>query len=66
MKLSFSLIVLALSACATTTAPRQHAPAGMSESPPAPGTITITGDQLKQTGRMELSDAMRASSTIFH
>jgi hypothetical protein len=66
MKLLFSLIVLALSACATVTPPRQHAPAGMSESPATPGTVTITGDELKQTGRTELSDALRASSPIFH
>jgi hypothetical protein len=66
MKLSFSLIVVALSACATVTPPPQHAPAGIVESPSNPGTVTITGDQLKQTGRTELSDALRASSPIFH
>jgi hypothetical protein len=66
MKLLLSLIVLALSACATVMPPRQHAPAGIAESPATPGIVTITGDELKQTGRMELSDALRASSTIFH
>jgi hypothetical protein len=66
MKLLFCLIVLALSACATVTPPRQHAAVDMSESMPTPGTVTITGDELKQTGRMELSDALRATSPIFH
>jgi hypothetical protein len=66
MKSLFCLIVLALSACATATPPRQHAAAGMSESLPTSGTVTITGDELKRTGRMELSDALRASSPIFH
>ena len=66
MKLLFSLIVVALSACATVTPPRQHAPAGMSELLATPGTVTITSDELRQTGRTELSDALRASSPIFH
>jgi hypothetical protein len=66
MKLLFSLIVLTLSACATATPPRQHAPVRIAEPPATPGTVTITGDELKRTGRQELSDAMRASSTIFH
>jgi hypothetical protein len=66
MKSLFCLIVLALSACATVTPPRQHAAAGMSESLPTLGTVTITSDELKRTGRMELSDALRASSPIFH
>jgi hypothetical protein len=66
MKSLFCLIVLALSACATVTPPRQHAAAGMSESPPTTGTVTITGDELKQTGRTDLSDALRASLPIFH
>jgi hypothetical protein len=66
MKLLFLLIVFALSACASITPPRQQAPAGMTKSPATPGTVTITGDELKQTGRTELSDALRASSTVFH
>ena len=66
MKLLFSLIVLALSACATVAPPRQHARAGMGESPATSATATITGDELKQTGRPELADALRASSPIFH
>jgi hypothetical protein len=66
MKLLLSLIVLALSACATATPPRQQAPAGMSESPATPGTATISGDELKQSGRTELTDALRALSPIIH
>ena len=66
MKLLFSLIVLALSACATTTPPRQHEPAAKTESRATAGTLTITGDELRQTGRTDLSDALRASSPIFH
>jgi hypothetical protein len=65
MKLLFSLIVLALSACATVTAPKQHATAGIAEST-TPGTVTVSGDELKRTGRTELSDALHASSPIFH
>ena len=66
MKSLFCLTILALSACATVTPPRQHAAAGMSESLPTLGTVTITGDDLKQTGRADLSDALRASWPIFH
>jgi hypothetical protein len=55
MKWSFCIIVLALSACATVTSP-----------PQTPGTVTITGEELKQTGRTELPDALRASSPLFH
>jgi hypothetical protein len=66
MKSLFCLIVLALSACATVAPPRPDAAAGMSESPPTPGTVRITGDELRRTGRTELSDALRASSPIFH
>jgi hypothetical protein len=65
MKLLFSVVVLALSACATT-APRQHAPADIAKAPATIGTLTITGDDLKQTGRSDLPDALRASSPIFH
>jgi hypothetical protein len=66
MKSLFCLIVLALSACATVTPPQQHAADGVSEPLPTPGTVTITRDALKQTGRTELSDALRATSPIFH
>ena len=66
MKLLFSTIVLALSACATVTPPPQHASAGMSQSPQTPGTVTITSDELQRTGRTELSDALRAVSPLFH
>jgi hypothetical protein len=59
MKWLFSMIVLALSACTTISPPARFEPA-------APGTLSITGDELKQTGRTELSDALRASSPIFH
>jgi hypothetical protein len=64
MKLLLSLTVLALSAC-TTVAPRPMA-AATSATPPTPGTLTISGDELRQTGRIELPDALRASSPIFH
>jgi hypothetical protein len=66
MKQLFSLIVLALSACATITPTQQHAPAGIAESPTTPGTVTISGDELKRTGRRDLSDAFHASSPQFH
>ena len=66
MKLLFSLIVLALYGCATVTPPRQPAPSAMSDSPATSGTVTISADELKRTGRTELSDALRAASPIFH
>jgi hypothetical protein len=66
MNLSFSLIVLALYGCAAVAPPRQHASSGMSESAATPGIVAISGDELKRTGRTELSDALRASSPIFH
>ncbi len=66
MKWLFSMMVLALPAC-TTIAPRaQLAPAATSESTQRIGILKISGDELKQTGRTELSDALRASSPIFH
>jgi hypothetical protein len=64
MKLLLSLIVLTLSACATVASRPKLA--GTSDSPPTPGTLTISGDELRQTGRIELPDALRASSPIFH
>ena len=65
MKWLFSMMVLALSACATTTPPAQLEPAATPESTRTLGTLSITGDELKQTGRTELADALRASSPIF-
>ena len=58
MKWLFSMMVLALPAC-TTIAPR-------AQLEPPLGTLSITGDELKQNGRTEISDALRASSPIFH
>jgi uncharacterized protein YceK len=66
MKLLFSMTVIALSACATVASPTQPKPAAVSQPPKTLGTVTISGDELKQTGRTELSDALRASSPIFH
>jgi uncharacterized protein YceK len=63
MKILFSLIVLVLSACASVVRPE---PAASRAPPQAPGTLSITGDDLKQTGRMDLPDALRATSPIFH
>jgi hypothetical protein len=66
MKWLFSMMVLALSACATITPSAQLEPAATPESTQTLGTLSISGDELKQTGRTELSDALRASSPIFH
>jgi hypothetical protein len=63
MKSLLSMIVL-LSACATAPPP-QSKPAGTREPPGTAGTVAITGDELRRTGRTELGDAMRASSPIF-
>ena len=65
MKWLFSMMVLALPACTTIAPPAQLEPAATPESQTI-GTLSITGDELKQTGRTELSDALRASSPIFH
>jgi hypothetical protein len=64
MKSLLSMIVLTLSACATAPPP-QYKPAGTSEPPGTAGSVAITGDELRRTGRTELGDAMRASSPIF-
>jgi len=60
------MIALTLTACATAPAPPQQAPAGKSDSPATSETLTITHDQLEQTGRSDLADALRATSPIFH
>lgn len=65
MKLFIPLILLALSACATVTT-QPNVPAAASAAPANAGTVTITGNELKSTGRPELGDALRASSPIFH
>jgi hypothetical protein len=46
--------------------PAQLEPAAIAKSIQTLGTLGITGDELKQTGRTVLSDALRASSPIFH
>jgi hypothetical protein len=56
MKWLFSMMVLALPACTTLAPPAPLVPVA---------TRSITGDELKQTGRTEISDALRASSPIF-
>jgi hypothetical protein len=63
MKSLLSMIVL-LSACAAAPPP-QYKPAGTSEPPGTAGSVAITADELRRTGRTELGDAMRASSPIF-
>jgi hypothetical protein len=66
MKWLFSMIVFALPACTTITPPAQPERAAAREPTRTPGTLSITGEELKQTGRPVLSDALRASSPIFH
>jgi hypothetical protein len=66
MKWLFSMMVLALPACTTIAPPAKLEPAATPESTQTLGTLTITGDELKQTGRTVLSDALRASLPIFH
>jgi hypothetical protein len=63
MKLLLSLTIFAFSACATV-APHAKTP-GAGEAPLTPGKLTISGDELRQTGRIELPDALRASSPLF-
>jgi hypothetical protein len=65
MKLLIPILLLALSACAAVTS-QSRAPAAVSASPAIPGAVTISGDELKSTGRTDLGDALRASSPIFH
>jgi hypothetical protein len=66
MKWLFSLMFPALSACTTLTPATRPEPASIATSTQTLGTFSLTGDELKQTGRTELSDALRASSPIFH
>jgi hypothetical protein len=66
MKWLFSMMVLALPACTTIVPRAQLEPAAKRESTQTLGTISISGDELKQTGRTDLSDALRALSPIFH
>jgi hypothetical protein len=66
MKWLFCMMVLALPACTTMTPPAQLEPAATLEPTRTLGTQSITGDELKRTGRTELSDALRALSPIFH
>ena len=65
MKWLFSMMVLALPACTTIAPPPRVEPAARSEPTQTPGTLSITADELKQTGRTELADALRLSSPIF-
>jgi hypothetical protein len=66
MKWLFLPIAVALSACATVSPPREHGTGGVSEQRATLGTQTITRDQLNQTGRTDLSEALRMFSPIFH
>jgi hypothetical protein len=66
MKWLFSMMVLTISACTTIRPPASLEPAAGSESTRTLGTSMISGDELQQTGRPELSAALRASSPIFH
>ena len=64
MKSLLFMMVLTLSACATAPPP-QYKPAATSEPPRISGSVAVTGDELRRTGRTELGDALRASSPIF-
>lgn len=66
MKWLFPLVAFALSACAMVSPAREYRTEGVGEQLSALGTQTITRDQLDQTGRPDLSEALRMSSTIFH
>lgn len=65
MKWFFSMVVLVLPACAAIAPSTPPVPAAMAKSTLTPGILSLTGDELKQGGRTELSDALRASSPIF-
>lgn len=66
MRRLFLMVGLALPACTTISRPVQLEPAAVNNAAQSPATLSITGDELKQTGRTQLSDALRASSPIFH
>jgi hypothetical protein len=66
MKWLFSMMILTMSACTTVRPPASLEPSAGSKSTRTLGTSMISGDELKQTGRTELSAALRASSPIFH
>jgi hypothetical protein len=66
MKWLFPLMLAALSACTTVAPAARPEPASIATSAQTLGTLSLTGDELQQTGRTELSDALRALSPIFH
>lgn len=60
-----TMLALALSGCATMS----RAPLAKSPTAPAnltPGITSISGDELRQSGRTNTADALRATSPIFH
>lgn len=59
------MLVAALAGCATVSPPPQKSDAA-NVSPPLPGTETISGDDLRNSGRTDNAQALRALSPIFH
>ncbi|MGO9512398.1 MAG: hypothetical protein ACLP2F_01990 [Steroidobacteraceae bacterium] len=61
------MLVVALCGCATVSPPPQKQKSDTANaSPPLPGTQTISGDDLRNNGRTENAEALRALSPIFH
>ena len=64
-RLLATALLLAVAGCATVApAPLAHSRAAASNL--TPGITSISGDELRQTGRTNTADALRASSPIFH
>ena len=60
------MLVAALAGCATVSPPPQKSDAAKVSPPSLPGTETISGDDLRNTGRTDNAQALRALSPIFH
>jgi hypothetical protein len=56
---------LTLCGCATVSQP-PHESDSARVSPPPPGTQTISGEDIKKSGRPNTDDALRSLSPIFH
>jgi hypothetical protein len=67
-RLAAVVLAAALAGCATASAtlPQKQKSESANASPPLPGTQTISGDDLRNNGRTDNAEALRALSPIFH
>jgi hypothetical protein len=65
-KLLAGTVLLMLSACMSLTPQTKKSENANDATRASPGTITITGDQMKDSGRTNNDAALRALSPVFH